>query len=180
RWLLPTRLAVLFGLVTAMVGVHTNAYEPYSWILICLFPQVVVATYLLSARLAAADSAPTWPQVVTIGVYLGTAALGYTLIAGFAALVVGAVVLLHVWWHRSEGPAVRALLGRLAAMAGISAALALLCWHRDLLALLGGAQTESSVANDFAPESGAELPLPMFEMSVTGVLCLVGPVWVVV
>ena len=180
RWLLPTRLAVLFGLVTAMVGVHTNAYEPYSWILICLFPQVVVATYLLSARLAAADSAPTWPQVVTIGVYLGTAALGYTLIAGFAALVVGAVVLLHIWWHRSEGPAVRALLGRLAAMAGISAALALLFWHRYLLALLGGAQTESSVANDFAPESGAELPLPMFEMSVTGVLCLVGAVWVVV
>ena len=185
RWLLPTRLSVLFGLVTAMVGVHTNAYEPYSWILICLFPQVVVATYLLSARTATAaaspaDSAPTWPLVVTIGVYLGTAALGYTLIAGFAALVVGSVVLLHVWWHRSERPVVRALLGRLAAMAGISATLALLFWHRYLLALLGGAQTESSVANDFAPESGAELPLPMFEMSVTGVLCLVGVVWVVV
>lgn len=185
RWLLPTRLSVLFGLVNAMVGVHTNAYEPYSWILICLFPQVVVATYLLSARTATAaaspaDSAPTWPLVVTIGVYLGTAALGYTLIAGFAALVVGSVVLLHVWWHRSERPVVRALLGRLAAMAGISATLALLFWHRYLLALLGGAQTESSVANDFAPESGAELPLPMFEMSVTGVLCLVGVVWVVV
>lgn len=185
RWLLPTRLSVLFGLVTAMVGVHTNAYEPYSWILICLFPQVVVAAYLLSARTVTAaaslaDSAPTWPLVVTIGVYLGTAALGYTLIAGFAALVVGSVVLLHVWWHRSERPVVRALLGRLAAMAGISATLALLFWHRYLLALLGGAQTESSVANDFAPESGAELPLPMFEMSVTGALCLVGVVWVVV
>lgn len=185
RWLLPARLAVLFGLVTAMVGVHTNAYEPYSWILICLFPQVVVATYLISERIAAAatsptDSSPTWPAVATIGVYLGTAALGYTLIAGFAALVVGVVMLLHVWWHRSERAAVRALLVRLAAMAGISAAIALLFWHRYLLALLGGAQTESSVANDFAPKSGAQLPLPMFEMTVAGVLCLIGVVWVVV
>ena len=185
RWLLPTRLAVLFGLATAMVGVHTNAYEPYSWILICLFPQVVVATYLLSARVAAAANSPagtpsTWPLVVTIGIYLGTAALGYTLIAGFAALVVGVVVLLHAWWHRSERAAVRALLGRLAAMAGISAAIALLFWHRYLLALLGGSQTGSSVANDFAPKSGAQLPLPMFEMTVSGVLCLIGVVWVVV
>ena len=185
RWLLPTRLAVLFGLTTAMVGVHTNAYEPYSWILICLFPQVVVATYLISARIAAAASSPsgttsTWPLVVTIGIYLGTAALGYTLIAGFAALVVGVVVLLHVWWHRTERAAVRALLGRLAAMAGISAAIALLFWHRYLLALLGGSQTESSVANDFAPRSGAQLPLPMFELTVSGALCLIGVVWVVV
>ncbi|WP_295650250.1 arabinofuranosyltransferase [uncultured Dietzia sp.] len=185
RWLLPARLAVLFGLVTAVVGVHTNAYEPYSWILICLFPQVVVATYVLSARIAVAagsptDSRPTWPLVVTIGVYLGIAALGYTLIAGFAALVVGLVVLLHAWWHRSERAVVRALLGRLAAMAGISAAIALLFWHRYLVAVITGAETEASVANDFAPESGANLPLPMFEMSVTGVLCLMGLVWIVV
>ncbi len=178
RWLLPARLAALFGLATAVVGVHTNAYEPYSWILICLLPQIVVATFLLCGRLTSSTPA-TWPLVVTIGAYLGTAALGYTLIAGFAALVVGMVMLLHAWLHRSEPAAVHALLGRLAAIAGISAAIALLFWHRYLFAVLGGARTEPSVANDFAPESGAELPLPMFEMSVTGVLCLIGVVWVV-
>src|SRR5690606_30693958 len=107
RWLVPTRLAVLFGLVTSVVGVHTNAYEPYSWILICLLPQVVVATFLLCARAAARahdpdGGRPTWPLVVTIGVYLGWAALGYTLIAGVAALMVGLVVVLHSWRYRAD------------------------------------------------------------------------------
>ncbi|KAA0917941.1 arabinofuranosyltransferase [Dietzia sp. ANT_WB102] len=185
RWLVPARLAVLFGLVTAIVGVHTNAYEPYSWILICLLPQVVVATFLLCARVTAGAGSlthrrPTWPLVVTIGVYLGWAALGYTLIAGFAALLVGLVVVIHVWRFRTDRAAVRALLARLAAMAGISAAIALLFWHRYLFAVLGGAETETSVANDFAPEIASRWPLPMFEVSASGLLCLIGVVWIVV
>ena len=186
RWLVPARLAVLFGLATSVVGGHTNAYEPYSWILICLLPQVVVATFLLCARAARARAGtetsrrPTWPLVVTIGVYLGWAALGYTLIAGFAALMVGLVVVLHSWRHRADRAVVGALLGRLAAMAGISAAIALLFWHRYLLAVLGGAETEPSVANDFAPEVASRWPLPMFEPSAAGLLCLIGVVWLVV
>ena len=184
RWLVPTRLAVLFGLVTAVIGGHTNAYEPYSWILICLLPQVVVATFLLCARAAARThdpegGQPTWPLVVTIGAYLGWAALGYTLIAGFAALMVGLVVVLHLWRSRADRAVARALLARLAAMAGISAVLALVFWHRFLLAVLGGAGTEPSVANDFAPEIGATWPMPMFDVSATGLLCLIGVAWVV-
>ncbi|MFN3340731.1 MAG: arabinofuranosyltransferase, partial [Dietzia sp.] len=185
RWLVPTRLAVLFGLVTAVVGGHTNAYEPYSWILICLLPQVVVATFLLCARAAArsrgpGDGRPTWPLVVTIGVYLGWAALGYTLIAGFAALLVALVVVVNSWRYRADRRVVAGLLARLVAVAAISAALALVFWHRFLLAVLGGAQTEPSVANDFAPEIGSRWPLPMFEVSATGLLCLIGVVWLVV
>lgn len=184
RWLVPARLAVLFGLVTTVTGIHANAYEPYSWILICVLPQIVVATHLVSIRIVAADSATdrraTWPLVVTIGVYLGTAALGYTLIAGFAALTVGIVVLAHAWSHRRDRATVGALSVRLAAMAGISAAIALLFWHRYLFAVIGGVETEPSVANDFAPESIARLPLPMLEFSASGALCLIGSVWVVV
>ncbi|WP_010540132.1 arabinofuranosyltransferase [Dietzia alimentaria] len=183
RWLVPTRVAVVLGLVTSTVGVHTNAYEPYSWILICLLPQIVVATYLLCARVAAgarAHGSPTWPLVLTIGIYLGWAALGYTLIAGFAALMVGLVVVIHLWRCRADHAAVRSLLARLAAMAGISAAIALLFWHRYLLAVLGGAETEASVANAFAPEIASRWPLPMFEVSAAGLLCLIGVVWIVV
>ncbi|MDX2357063.1 arabinofuranosyltransferase [Dietzia sp. PP-33] len=185
RWLVPARLAVLFGLVTAVVGGHTNAYEPYSWILICLLPQVVVATFLLCTRAAARSRAPaagrpTWPLVVTIGVYLGWAALGYTLIAGFAALLVALVVVIHSWRFRTDRTVVAALLIRLAATAGISALLALVFWHRYLLAVLGGARVEASVANDFAPEIGSRWPLPMLEVSAAGLLCLIGVVWLVV
>ena len=196
RWLVPLRLAVLFGLVTAVVGVHTNAYEPYSWILICLLPQVVAATLMLCARVARrgrADATPvegadghrTWPLVLTVGVYLGWAALGYTLIAGFAAGIVGLVVVGCAWLSRSGRdaagrPVAAAMLARLAAMAAISAVLALVFWHRYLLAVLGGAATEASVANDFAPEAGARWPMPMFELSATGALCLIGLVWIVV
>ncbi|WP_194860237.1 arabinofuranosyltransferase, partial [Dietzia sp. SYD-A1] len=185
RWLVPTRLAVLFGLVTAVVGGHTNAYEPYSWILICLLPQVVVATFLLCARAAAVTRGtdggrPTWPLVVTIGGYLGWAALDYTLIAGVAAVLVALVVVITTWRHRSDRAVVGTLIAHLAAMAGISALLALLFWHRFLLAVLGGAETEPSVANDFAPEIASRWPLPMFEVSAAGLLCLIGVVWVVV
>lgn len=194
RWLVPTRLAVLFGLVTAVIGGHTNAYEPYSWILICLLPQTVVGAHLLCVRVVAgaggrtggrADGRagtgpPAWPLVVTVGVYLGWAALAYTLIAGFAALVVTLVVVIHVWRARRDRAATRALLGRLGVMAAISAALALIFWHRYLWAVLSGAETESSVATDFAPESGARLPLPMLEVSGAGLLSLIGLVWVVV
>ncbi|MEB8325616.1 galactan 5-O-arabinofuranosyltransferase [Dietzia kunjamensis] len=185
RWLVPTRLAVVFGLLTSVIGGHTNAYEPYSWILICLLPQVVVATFLLSARVAAGAGSrtsrgPTWPLVVTIGLYLGWAALGYTLIAGVAALLVGLVVVIHSWRYRTDRAVVLALLGHLAAMAAISAAIALLFWHRFLLAALGGADTEPSVANDFAPEIASRWPLPMLEVSAAGMLCLIGVVWLVV
>lgn len=184
RWLVPARLAVLFGLLTAVIGGHTNAYEPYSWILICLLPQVVVATHLLCARVAGRAAgrrgAPPWPLVVTIGVYLGWAALGYTLIAGFAALVVAIVVALYAWRVRTDRDTVVALGARLAAMAAISAAMALVFWHRYLFAVLGGAETEASVANDFAPEVGSRLPMPMFAVSAAGLLCLIGLAWVVV
>ena len=179
RWLVPTRLAVLFGLVTSVIGGHTNAYEPYSWILICLLPQVVVATILLCRR-AAAERHPMWPLVVTIGVYLGWAALGYTLIAGFAALLVGLVVVITAWRERRDRTLVRTLAGRLLAMAGISAGIALITWHPFLVAVLGGAETEPSVANHFAPETSASWPLPMFEASAVGLVCLIGVVWVVV
>src|SRR5699024_7720250 len=116
---------------------------------------------------------PTWPLVATTGLYLGWAALGYTLIAGVAALLVGLVVVIHSWRYRADRAVVLALLGRLAAMAAISAAIALLFWHRFLLAALGGADTEPSVANDFAPEIASRWPLPMLEVSAVGLLCLI-------
>src|SRR5699024_9276023 len=99
---------------------------------------------------------------------------------GLRGAVVALVVVSHVWRARTDRALAGALLARLAAMAAISAALALLFWHRFLLAVLGGAITERSVANDFAPESGSRLPLPMFEVSAAGALCLIGLVWIVV
>lgn len=185
RWLVSTRLAVLLGLVTVVVGGQTNAYEPYSWILICLLPQVVVGMFLLCARAAARvrpgpTGGPTWPLVVTIGAYLGWAALTYTLIAGFAALLVALVVVVHLWRFRAERAVVTALVARLVATAALSVVIALAFWHRYLLAVLGGAPTEPSVATDFAPSVGSRWPLPMFEISALGILCLIGLVWLVI
>ena len=204
RWAVGTRPAVVLGSVTAMVGLHTAAYEPYSWILICLLPQVTVATLRLCTVLGRyaggepAGQAPPppadsgarpadpprdrtgWALTCAIGVYLGWAALGYTLIAGFAALVVGSIVVARALAARHRPSVAAALLGHLAVAAAISAGMALVFWHRYLLALVHGARHEPSVANDFAPRSAAFWPVPVFEPTATGVLTLIGLIWLLV
>ena len=180
RWVVAPRLAVVIAAVSTMVGLHHNAYEPYSWLLVAALPVVVIGVFAVCDSVET-GSASAWPLTVGIGVYLGWAALSYTLLAGFAAAGVGVLMLTVAWraLRRGETGAARGVVIHLATMAAISIVLALLFWWRYLAAFFSSAPPGESVASSFAPEMAATWPLPMFELSATGLLCLLGTGWLI-
>jgi galactan 5-O-arabinofuranosyltransferase len=181
------RTAVLLAVVTAVVGLRTAAYEPYSWVLAaCLPPVAVVAWRLL--RAAAAGERSGRGAAVGIGVYLGVCGAVYTLLFGFVGVLLAAMGL-GAWlaerrrWRRSAlaSAATRAALGvvaQLAVIGAVAAPITLLVWTPYLRALLAHGPSHGAAAR-FLPEVGALWPVPMLTPSVVGVLTLVGTAWIV-
>ncbi len=140
-----------------------------------------------------------WGAVVGTGLFLGWAATFYTLyflVAAFAVAVMGLLAaVLAVRSQRaadhprraraatgSGRPAWRAAvppLSRLVVIAMISGLVALLVWAPYLAKALRSTTASSGTALHYLPEAGARLPLPMFEFSLLGALCLLGTVWLV-
>lgn len=177
RRLAGDRMAIPLALVTAGIGVALAAYEPYSWIFVALLP----ALALWAQRL---DRPGYW---LACTVFLGLAAVSYTLIAGIAAVVTTAGAIATVLKQRSVArhfgtpPPRRAMVRTGAALAAAalgSAVIAAGFWLPYLWSFVSGEPHEKSVATDFAPESAASWPLPMLQLGETsGLLSLVGLVW---
>ncbi|MEU7629867.1 galactan 5-O-arabinofuranosyltransferase [Nocardia sp. NPDC049220] len=137
-----------------------------------------------------------WGAVVGSGLFLGVAATFYTLYFGVAAFAIGLMGLtaavLAVREQRtarnhdaagSVRPVWRAAVApllRLVAIGAIAGLVALIVWTPYLLKALRGTTASTGTALHYLPESGARLPLPMFEFSLVGALCMVGTVWLVV
>ncbi|WP_327121459.1 galactan 5-O-arabinofuranosyltransferase [Nocardia sp. NBC_01730] len=162
----------------------------------------------VGARAAASDGDPAarvsgtadgWGAVIGTGLFLGLAATFYTLYFGVAAFAIGLMGLVAAafavrerhaadhpkrnrdgagtkgsTWRAAVPPLVRLVL--IGLVAGL---VALIVWTPYLLKALRGATASSGTALHYLPESGSELPLPMFEFSLLGALCLVGTVWLV-
>lgn len=176
RRIVGNRLAVAIALATAGVGLALAAYEPYSWLFIALLPAVALWAQRLTN--------PRYLAAVTL--YLGLAAISYTLIAGIASLVTATSACYAISTTRTGAPSAAAPPWRrssLAILAGLGAAalgsalIALLFWAPYLAAVLSGVPREPSVAMDFAPEAAVTWPLPMFEVSASGMLSLLGVMW---
>ncbi|GAB7192232.1 galactan 5-O-arabinofuranosyltransferase [Kineococcus sp. NUM-3379] len=178
------RRGLLVGLVTTAAAVHEAgagpfAGEAYSWCLAALVPAVAVAAV---RAFEPARVAGRWRAALGIGVFLGLAAMTYTLYAGFAALVVAAACALGVVRGRRSGEGVGAALRTrvpaLVLAAVVSAALAATVWAPFVLARLSGAGGQAA-AQRFLPRASAVLPTPMLEASAWGALLLAGVVWMV-
>lgn len=78
-------------------------------------------------------------------------------------------------WRAAIPPLVRLLV-----IAVITGVVVLVSYLPFLLKMLSGANFSSGSALHYLPQASAELPLPMVEFSLLGVLCLIGTVWLVV
>ncbi|CCQ14410.1 putative arabinofuranosyltransferase [Rhodococcus sp. AW25M09] len=124
-----------------------------------------------------------WGAVVGTGLFLGLAATFYTLYLGLAAFTVVLMALFAAVLAYRERKSWRALVPiavKVAAIAVISGVIAATVWLPYLIDFLRGAPSTSGTALHYLPEAGATLPFPMFEFSLSGILCLIGTVWVAV
>ncbi|MCX4096642.1 galactan 5-O-arabinofuranosyltransferase [Nocardia sp. alder85J] len=194
--------AVAVAAVTTTVMVAYASPEAYSAVLVILFAPAMVLAWgalyrpalLPAAGPAATGADPThrrspataggWGATVGTGLFLGVSAMSYSLffaVAVFAVVLMGLLAWLASWWPRRSGAwrLLRPILIRLIGMGVLAGVLALLVWAPYIAKALGGGKALSNTAFHYLPESGSRLPLPMFDFSLLGALCLVGTIWLV-
>ncbi len=154
---------------TAAVTLAYSSTEPYSAVVVVLIPPVVVLAW---SGLKA--SGRGWAAIIGTGIFLGAAALFYTLFLGYLALTFALMALLLAVSRRQLQPLIR-----LAVIAVISGAIAAIHWAPYLLATLHH-PADKSTALHYLPMSGAQLTFPMLDATLLGVMCLIGTLWLVV
>ncbi|OBK76129.1 arabinofuranosyltransferase [Mycobacterium sp. 1164985.4] len=168
--------------VTTATTAATLAYspaEPYAAIIAVLLPPVFVLAW---SGLRAGDphgvaggrTRAGWAAVVGTGLFLGGAALSYTLLFAYAAFTLAIMGVLLAVARRRIDP-----LLRLAVIAVISGAIALIGWAPYLLAAISGEPADSGTAQHYLPSVGAQLEFPMLHFTLLGALCMLGTLWLV-
>ena len=69
---------------------------------------------------------------------------------------------------------------RLAVIAVIAGAIALIGWGPYLFAAIGGSPADTGTAQHYLPSDGAQLSFPMLQFTLLGALCMLGTLWLVV
>jgi galactan 5-O-arabinofuranosyltransferase len=160
--------------VTTATAATTLAYasaEPYSAIITVLLPPVFVLAW---SGLRRGSRNGGWAAVVGVGVFLGAAALSYALLLGYAGFTLALMALLVAVSRRSWDP-----LLRLAGIAVVSGAIALIGWGPWLLAAAKGSPADAGTALHYLPVDGAQLAFPMLHFTLLGALCMLGTLWLV-
>ncbi len=160
-------VATAIALVTVSVTLVMSADEPYGAIVAMLVP---AATVLIRRGLLG-----SWWAAAGLTLVLGVSATFYTLYTGVVALTVTAIsAIFAAAIVRRIKPILRLLV-----VGTCSILIALITWGPYIVQVLSGAPT-SSVAMNFLPEEGTQLPVPFLAPSVVGILCLIGLIYLVV
>ena len=162
--------ALAVSTATAAVTLAYASTEPYSAVITVLLPPVVV----LAWSGLKATTGRGWAAVVGTGIFLGVAALFYTLFFGYLAFTLAIMALLLAATRRQLQPLIR-----VAVIAVISGAVAAIHWGPYLLATVHH-PVDKSTALHYLPTAGAELTFPMIDFTLLGGLSLIGTVWLVV
>ncbi|SUE16233.1 arabinosyltransferase AftA [Rhodococcus gordoniae] len=188
--LVRSDLAVLAATATTLVVLAYGSPEPYGAVIAVLVAPALVLAWGAFAPVRVSGSSDYrkrarqgWGAVVGTGLFLGLAATFYTLYLGIAAFAVTVMAVVAAYLARRAGESWRAalpVLTRLVVMAAIAVLVALIVWAPFVFDVLGGnPPSESGTATHYLPDAGARLPLPMFHMSLIGLLSLLGTVWLV-
>ncbi len=189
--LLRTDLGAVVGLVSTAMMLTYGSPEPYGAVVALFLPPVLILAWhavnptatLAATGTAAAHTRPGG-RTATLAtlLFLGASASTYTLYTGLAAgtIVLMALIATVLALRGRTAYPVWLPAARLAVIGVGSIALALIVWAPYLLAALGGAPADSGTALHYLPDSGAQLPLPMTAGGLTGLVCLVGLIWIVV
>ncbi|MBV9638863.1 MAG: galactan 5-O-arabinofuranosyltransferase [Mycobacteriaceae bacterium] len=161
--------------VTTATTATTLAYastEPYAAMLTVLLPPALVLGW---SGLRGGRRSGGWAAVVGVGLFLGVAALWYTLLLAYSAFTLTVMALIAAVAQRSWQP-----LLRLVAIDVIAGVLGLVGWLPYLVAAANGSPAGSGTAQHYLPADGAQLAFPMLHFTLLGALCMVGTIWLVV
>lgn len=174
--------AVVLAALCCLVGTGAAAYEPYSWVLVAVLVPVAVILWRDLRSWAARRAGIAWSPVVLAGLCLGVCAAFYTLLALYFAAVIGVLVawagLLAV---RDSAPGLRGrsvllALAQLGVAGAAAVPLAALVWTPYLVQRVQHHAAPNPAAR-FLPHAGATIPVPMLELSVSGLICALGAAW---
>ena len=160
-------VATAISMVTTCVVLVISAAEPYATIIAAGSSAAMV----LAGRALRGDR---W-ALAGITLYLGISATMYTLYTGVLAgtLVLGSA-LVAALIERSIKPILRMI------SIGIGACLiALTAWGPYLWAVLTGEPRSGATSQHYLPYAGSQVPLPMFSLSLIGILCMIGLIYMV-
>ncbi|MGD9619112.1 galactan 5-O-arabinofuranosyltransferase [Mycolicibacterium sp.] len=163
--------ALVVSTATAATALAYSPAEPYAAIIAVLLPPMFVLAWSALGRRQRAG----WAAVIGVGVFLGVAALFYTLLLAYAAFTLTIMAVLLSSTRRHWSPLLRLLV-----VALISGLIALIGWGPYLLAAAGGAPADTGTAQHYLPADGAELSFPMLQFTLLGALCSLGTLWLVI
>ena len=164
--------ALTVSTATAAATLAYSPGEPYAAVMTVLLPPALVLAWSgLRGRIRAGG----WAAVVGVGLFLGVAALFYTLLFAYGAFTVTIMAVALALARRSIEPVLR-----LAVIGVIAGAISLIGWLPYLLAAIGGSPADSGTAQHYLPPDGAQLSFPMLEFTLLGALCMVGTLWLVI
>lgn len=162
--------------VATILAVLPFAEEPYSAALAFLFPPMVYAGWL-----ELTSTHHRLSPLILIGVFLGIAAASYTLYAAVFAWVIAFLVIGIIVIYRQTFVS-RHLIKKTVIIYATAFLVALPWWFPFLshAAFHSSALFASGGATAFLPLSGAQLYLPFFDASITGLICLLGVAWILI
>lgn len=163
--------ALIVSTATATAALAYSPTEPYAAIIAVLLPAIFVLAW---SGLRGGTRNGGWAAVIGVGIFLGVAALFYTLLFVYAAFTLAIMGVLLAAARRRLEP-----LLRLVVIAVISGAISLLGWGPYLWAALHGQPADSGTAQHYLPEAGASLEFPMLRFTLLGALCMLGTLWLV-
>jgi galactan 5-O-arabinofuranosyltransferase len=170
--LIRFELALVVSTATAAATLAYAPAEPYAAIITVLLPPVFVLAW---SGLRAGSRHGGWAAIVGVGLFLGMAALFYTLLLGYAAFTLVIMAVFVAASRRSWDPLLRILV-----IGVISGAIALLGWGPYLIAASKGTPADAGTAQHYLPADGAQLTFPMLDFTLLGALCMIGTLWLVV